>query len=80
VHPSLDLEADSLPPPEHETIKHSKSADNKIDIVVNFFIVEYYSTQKYIKISAFKPHVEKIVEKIVRLWKKMENYTYLCVD
>ena len=36
--------------------------------------------QKYIKNRSFVQAVEKIVEKIVRFWKKMENYTYLCVD
>ena len=28
--------------------------------------------------AGIKPLVEKIVEKFVRLWKEMENYSYLC--
>jgi hypothetical protein len=36
--------------------------------------------QKYIKILSWKVAVEKNVENFGRLWKKMENYTYLCDD
>jgi hypothetical protein len=43
-------------------------------------MIDNCTIQKYTKISAFKLPVEKIVEKIGRLWKKMENYTYLCDD
>jgi hypothetical protein len=36
--------------------------------------------QKYINFLSKKAAVEKIVENFGRLWKKMENYTYLCDD
>ena len=36
--------------------------------------------QKYIKFLSPLYGVENFVEKIGRLWKKMENYTYLCDD
>jgi hypothetical protein len=43
-------------------------------------MIGYCSMQKYTKNSSFKCTVEKIVEKFGREWKKMENYTYLCID
>ena len=36
--------------------------------------------QKYTKIYSVALPVEKIVENFGRLWKKMENYIYLCDD
>ena len=36
--------------------------------------------QKYTKFLSPEQGVENFVEKNVRLWKKMENYTYLCDD
>jgi hypothetical protein len=36
--------------------------------------------QKYTKNLSCPYAVEIFVEKNVRLWKKMENYTYLCND
>ena len=36
--------------------------------------------QKYTKNLSLKWCVKNFVEKNGRLWKKMENYTYLCHD
>ena len=34
--------------------------------------------QKYTKNPSLTQGVEKIVEKIGRMWKKVENYSYFC--
>ena len=52
----------SFPLLEHEIEKDSVSADNKIDISVDFFMIGYCSMQKYTKNYSFKCTVEKIVE------------------
>ena len=56
------------------------AADNKEDIIKCRFMVNDWILQKYTKNLSCPQGVEIFVEKNVRLWKKMENYTYLCDD